>query len=235
MSKAKVPEKKPPAGAPAYMAQYTALMTILLAFFILMLTMGKEKSAGFREGVGQIKNLIDMTGGKGVLDFWRSMRKPGLPKMASSDKEPEEAMLIGYEEEAVDNFSLDASSINKIDFSDERQTLRLRSSIRFEPGRVRVERNSQFALDQAVATLYSLRQYHVVVCVMVDTGDPEPDRLLAAQRAASLVRHIAVNAQIPLDRIRALGQIGTLPVADGEDPVEVIFMLRDQSAVITGV
>lgn len=229
-----MPEKKKPAGAPAYMGQYTALMTILLAFFILMLTMGHEKSAGFKEGVGQIKNLIEMTGGRGVLDFWRSMRNPGLPKMTTTKGADPEAMLIGYEQDTLDHFSLDASNIKKIDFLDERQTLRLKSSIRFETGRVRVARNSQLALDQAVATLYSLRNYNVVVCVMVDTGEPEADRLLAAQRAAALVRHIAAQAQIPWDRIRALGQVRTMPGDDGEDPIEVMFMLREPNNVISG-
>jgi chemotaxis protein MotB len=234
MSKAVVPEKKKAAGAPAYMAQYTALMTILLSFFILLLTMGQEKVSQFKEGVGQIKNLVELTGGKGVLDFWRSMRKPGLPKLVNPVGDPE-ANLIGYEEDAVDQFSLDASSIEKIDFVDEKKTLRLRSPIHFEPGRIRVDRDSLFALDQSVATLYSLRQYHVEVCVLVDTGNPEADRLLAAQRAAWLVRHISVHAQIPLDRIRALGQVLTLYGEDGDEPVEVIFLLRDAHGSAIGV
>ena len=233
MKKPEPPPKKKAAGAPAYMAQYTALMTILLAFFILLLTMGQDKVSQFKEGVGQIKNLVELTGGSGVLNFWRSMRKPGLPKTIAPADSPE-AQLIGYEAEAVDQFSLDAESIQKIDFVDERRTLRLRSQIRFEPGRVRVDRNSQFALDQSVATLYSLRQYEVVVCVLLDTGRPEEDRLLAAQRAAWLVRHISAQAQIPLERIRALGQVQTLHGADQDDPIEVIFMLREGRAAHIG-
>lgn len=229
MSKAQMPEKKKPAGAPAYMAQYTALMTILLAFFILMLTMGHEKTAGFKEGVGQIKNLIEFTGGRGVLDFWRSMRKPGLPKKVKEADAPG-AKLIGYEEDAIDQFSLDASSIQQIDFMDERKTLRLRSSIRFEPGQVRMARNTQYALDQAVATIYSLQDYRVVVCALADTGKPEADRLLAAQRAAWLVRHITTHAQIPRERIRALGQVGSLVDEESGEPVEVLLLLRDKRA-----
>ena len=223
------PEKKKAAGAPAYMAQYTALMTILLAFFILMLTMGQDRVAGFKEGIGQIKNLIEMTGGRGVLDFWQSMRKPGLPKMLQEKEEPG-ANLIGYEEKAVDQFSLDSSSINKINFIDERQTLRLRSSIRFEPGQMRMDRQTQYALDQAVATIYSMQDFHVVVCALVDTGRPEADRLLAAQRAAWLVRHITTHAQIPRDRIRALGQVGTLLDEETGEPIEVLLLLRDKDA-----
>jgi len=234
MSKRPPPEKKKAPGAPAYMAQYTALMTILLAFFILMLTMGQEKVAQFKDGVGQIKNLIEMTGGRGVLDFWRSMRIPALPATINPVEDPE-AKLIGYEAEAVDHFSLDAGSIRQINFVDERQTLRLRSSIRFEPGQIRMDRTTQFALDQAVATLYSLRHYHVVVCALVDTGHPEADRLLAAQRAAWLVRHITTHAQVPRERIRALGQVRTLVNDETGEPIEVLLLLRDKRAVKSSV
>ena len=230
MSKVQIPVKKRAAGAPAYMAQYTALMTILLAFFILMLTMGQDRTAGFKEGVGDIKNLLDLTGGgDGLLEFWRSMRQPGLPKKLQKTDEPD-AMLVGYEEDAVEQFSLDASSINHIQIVDDRQTLRLRSSIRFEPGQVRMDRKTQFALDQAVATIYSLQHYHVVVCVQVDTGHPEEDRLLAAQRAAWLVRHITQHTQIPRDRIRALGQVGSLVDEESGEPIEVMLFLRDKQA-----
>ena len=225
--------KKAAPGAPAYMLQYTALMTILLAFFILMLSMGHEKNASFKEGVGDIKNLIGMTGGKGVLDFWRSMRNSGHPHKIKADDAPG-ATLVGYEEDVTEQYSLDASTINKVGFIDNRKTLRLRSSIRFLPGQVRMDRNTQFALDQAIATIYSLQSYNVVVCVLVDTGKPEADRLLAAQRAAWLVRSITENTQIPKERIRAMGQVGSLVNEESGEPIEVLLLLRNKRADIYG-
>ena len=234
MKKPSAPTKKAAASAPAYMSQYTALMTILLAFFILMLTMGHEKTAGFKEGVGDIKNLLELSGGgNGLMSFWRTMRRPGLPMKLSVNETPG-AKLVGYEEDAVDQFSLDATSINKIGFMDDRQTLRLHSSIRFEPGQVRMDRSTQYALDQAVATIYSLQEYNVVVCALVSSGKPEADRLLAAQRAAWLVRHITTSAQIPRDRIRALGQVGSLVDKESGEPVEVLLLLRDKRDDING-
>jgi outer membrane protein OmpA-like peptidoglycan-associated protein len=222
-------ERKPKAamGAPAYMAQYAALMTILLAFFILLLTMGREKVAEFKDGTGMIRNLVKLTGGSGVMDFWRSMRQPALPAQANPAEDAPEAMLIGYEADALDQFSLDVDGMDSVDFLDLSKTLRLRSSIRFEPGRIRVDRDSQFALDQAIAMLYALRQYQVVVGVMVDTGNPEEDRMLAAQRAAWLTRHITENAQVSRDRIRAVGMVRTLLDEETNEPIDVIFLLRE--------
>ncbi len=222
-------QKKASSGAPLYMLQYSDMMTILLSFFILILVLGKERTAQFKDGLGNVKNLVDMTGGKGVMDFWRSMRKPGHP-INIKESEPSPASAVGYEEGASEQSNLDEFSIHKVDFVDNRKTLRLRSSIRFLPGQVRMDRNTQFALDHAVATIYSLRNYNVVVCVLVDTGKPEADRLLAAQRAAWLVRSITENAQIPRKRIRALGQVGSLVNEESGEPVEVVLLLRDKRA-----
>ena len=229
MKKSAAFKKRPPIGAPLYMLQYSDMMTILLCFFILLLSLGREKTAKFKDGLGRIKNLADMSGGKGVLDFWRSMRNPGHPVKLKAD-EPPHATLVGYEDGAAEQFNLDAFNINKVEFVDNRKTLRLRSSIRFLPGQVRMDRDTQFALDQAVATIYSLQNYNVVVCVLVDTGKPEADRLLAAQRAAWLVRSITENAQIPHKRIRALGQVGSLMNEESGEPVEVVLLLRDKRA-----
>lgn len=224
-------EKKKEMEAPAYMTQYASLMTILLAFFILMLTMGQEKVSEFNVGAGLIRNLFDLTGGSGVLDFWRSMRQPALPAVLAPETEvPEEAMLIGYEEHAVDQFSLDVDGMDNIQFQDTRRTLRLRSAIRFEPGRIRIHRDSQSALDEAIAMLFALRQYDVVVTVLVDTGNPAEDRLLAAQRAAWLTRHITDHSQVSRSRIRSMGMVRTLLDEEAGRPVEVIFLLRSSSA-----
>lgn len=56
-------------GAPAYMAQYTALMTILLAFFILLNTLTQEQDAGFKAGIGDVKNAFGINGGLGLFQF----------------------------------------------------------------------------------------------------------------------------------------------------------------------
>lgn len=225
MSKPKKPRPKKEVGGPAYMVQYAALMMILLSFFILMLTMGQEKVSQFRVGVGMIRNLLQFTGGTGVLDFWRSMRTPAAPAMLEYDQDPD-ANLIGYEPDAVDHFSLDEAGLRSIEFEDSRQTLRFRSSIRFEPGRIRVDRETRFALDQAVAMLYALRDYRIVVGVLVDSGDPEADRLLAAQRAAWLTQYISEHANVSRDRIRALGMARSMLHREEDAPVEVIFLLR---------
>jgi len=86
-------------GAPAYMAQYTALMTLLLAFFILLNTMQDEQESGFNEGIGDVKNAFGSSGGFGLFQFTyygKGGGNPPNPKTASDN-----ATQAGFDESLV--------------------------------------------------------------------------------------------------------------------------------------
>lgn len=226
MSKRKrTPDPPPTNEAPAYMGQYASLMTILLAFFIIMLTLGQDRVAQYKTGVGMIRNLTGFNGGTGVLDFWRAMRTPPAPRV-KDDASDDNAKLIGFQFGARDSYSFTTEDLQKIEFQDPRKTLRIRSGIRFSPGRITIKRQSQFELDQVSALLYSLKEHRFVVEVRVETGEPEEDRQLAARRATWLMRHLIQNGHIPYDQIRSSGLCNRLDDEDADDYTEVIFLIR---------
>jgi len=71
--------KKPDeGGAPAYMGLFTSLMTVLLAFFILLVAMADTQEAGFYEGVGSVNNSLGIQGGFGVLSFAKYVGDRGV-------------------------------------------------------------------------------------------------------------------------------------------------------------
>ena len=55
--------------APAYFVQYSALWCIMLAFFVLLLTLGTSQSGGNKAGVGEIRDAFGATGGLGLMAF----------------------------------------------------------------------------------------------------------------------------------------------------------------------
>ncbi len=219
------PEPPKVVEAPAYMGQFASLMTILLAFFIIMLSLGQNRSSQYKKGVGKIRNLGGIAGGTGVLEFWRSIRALPASTM-DTNEDNKDAMLVGYKHGERDGFTLSDADVKSFDFEDARQSLRIYSKIRFDPGRVSVTRDTQFALDQAATLLYSMKKYRIVIEVRGDTGNPAADRKLAAQRAAWLSRHLIVKGPIPTDRIRAVGFCRMLD--DGHDgpPPQVTFLLK---------
>jgi hypothetical protein len=220
------PKKK--MEAPAYMAQYAALMTILLSFFILLLTMGQEQTAEFKDGLGLIQNAVGSAGGTGVLAFWRTIRNPGLPLTLTEKDDQDDAMLIGYEQEAFDRLLLSHEHINQVEYRDHKKTLLLRSSIRFEPGRTAIQSDAQFALDQAAAMLYTLSSYQVTVTAISHGSSPESSRLLAARQAAWLARHFSEQIPALKNRIRSLGIAEPLSQETEEKRTEVVFLLKKQ-------
>ncbi len=221
-------EKRKPKGSPAYMGQYASLMTILLAFFIIMLTLGQNRVAQFKVGVGLIRNMVGLTGGSGVLDFWRTVRRPAAPRVFTDESEDPDARLLGYESDFADSYSLGGSGVESISFLALRDTLHLQSPIRFEPGQIRVSRESQSALDHAAALLYSFPEHRIVGIVRVHAppGDAVEERRLAARRAAWLTRHLVEHGRIPAGRIRSLGQVRKDAGTGAPGETQVIFWLR---------
>ena len=65
-------EDKPPAGAPAYMTTYGDMMTLLLTFFVLLLSFSSMRDAKFRRAMGSLKGAL------GVLPFEQSVLKPEI-------------------------------------------------------------------------------------------------------------------------------------------------------------
>ncbi len=223
MSKSQPPEKQGPKGAPAYMGQYASLMTILLAFFIVMLTLGQDRATKFRVGVGQIRNLIGLQGGTGVLEFWRSMRYPPAPRV-DPQEEDEDSLLVGYQMGARDAFSLQSETLRQITIDDTSRDLRLNTQIDFHPGRVRIKRDTQSSLDHITTLLHSIDAYRIDVEVW---GKDEPEaRHLAARRAVWITRHLVEHARIPADRIRAIGLIREDAPETEEQQPKVTILLR---------
>jgi hypothetical protein len=82
-------------GAPAYMAQYTALMTLLLAFFILLNVLSESKESGFKDGIGQIRNAFGQVGGLGIFSYTFSGKgaaHPPAPPVLKNAKKTESGL-----------------------------------------------------------------------------------------------------------------------------------------------
>ena len=56
-------------GAPAYIQLYTTLMILLLAFFMVLSTLSKNQEAGFKRGIGDVRDAFGIAGGIGFLRF----------------------------------------------------------------------------------------------------------------------------------------------------------------------
>lgn len=226
MGRRRQPEEKKPAGAPAYMTQYTALMTILLAFFIVMLTLGQDRVAQYKVGVGLIQDMFSMKGGgMGVLPFWRSLTR-GVPDVPADVEDAPDAALLGYYDDSISSINLAISGMRNVLLEDMNNTFRFKAPLGYDEDQIRVSSAYSSALEHVAAVLYALDGYQITVCVVVKGDDKQANRVLAARRAAWLMRYLIEFGRLNPVRVRSAGY-GDARYLNGDNSHgEVFFMLR---------
>lgn len=195
--------RKEEEGAPAYMTQFTALMTILLAFFICMLTLGQQKTAQYKKGFGQIRNAFGVRGGQGLLDFWRKLRDRN-PNVDVGET-GEDARLRGFRRGDFSRTRFDRSRHVRTEIERRGSLVHIRTPVSFPEGACTLTAESRRFLDDAGGVLYGLPEYAVDVmhcCAPADGGDGET---LAARRSAAVVRYLRDHCGIADHRLRAIG------------------------------
>jgi len=194
-------KKKVLDGQPLYMAQYTALMIILLAFFIVMQSLSTVKSSGFQKGMGEVKNAFGLSGGLGLFGYIMPSRGSSAANpigSGTSDK-------YGLHE----NLSKGHGGLGNTDAetkkSEQGKYLQVKIPIVFEKDKAAITPAGRIVLDKIKIGLM-LGDYHIAIkCFAHDHRDPVQDNALALQRAANIMRYIYEQGQIPYSRMVALG------------------------------
>ena len=194
--------------APAYFVQYAALWSLLLAFFITILTMGKTKNSEFKSGVGFIRDAFGMKGGLGMLPFWRkassSQSDEASPIQTPESEEPGD--LIGFVKGLLWKEGLSSISILRTEVDDRGVNVMLKTPIVFPPGSALLNQDTQKFLNQMGGIFYNLPKTVISInCLTMDSGSEERDLFLASERAAAVARYLKETCRIPGSRIDAVG------------------------------
>jgi flagellar motor protein MotB len=193
-------------GQPAYMGQYTSLMIIILAFFILLQSMSTTQESGFQKGIGQVKNAFGLTGGMGLFQFISSgSGGADVPNPhGTGDKSRQgthENIIRG--EGGVGNTSAD------VEDSDKGRYLQVDVPIEFPEFKTFLTPEIKRTLDKFKVG-FILYDYKLMIkCYSSEYNDFEKDNHLALQRAANIMRYIHETAGISYSRMEALGNSST--------------------------
>ncbi len=228
-------KREPPKeeGAPAYMAQFTSLMTILLAFFIVMLTMGTEKVSQYNmEGFGHIRDSAFglRGGGLGVLPYLR-MAFRGHPDVVRTREEDPEDRLLGYERGEFDRDQMDAEGIVRTELQDWGNSVRIASPVAFPDNDWVAGPESRKFIDGIGDVFYNLKGYIVTVASYQAPGDdPTGARRLAARRAMAVANYLERRKRVPRAMLRAVGYCSPrymgLPDEEMDRTQKTVFFVR---------
>jgi len=215
-----LPEDKPPAGAPDWMVTFADLMSLLLTFFVLLLSFSNLEITKFRTMAGSVRNalgmksefdLSDVPRGKSLLPYEDPREGDGVGDARQTDALRDELRRILRESDLPVRGTVQVMS--------QGVALQLEGDLLFDSGQAALNPPSFPILDD-LAALIATVDYHVDVMghtdsVPIATAVFPSNWELSGARAGRAVRYL-VEKGAPPARLRAIGRADTYPVAPND-------------------
>lgn len=226
-----------PAGAPAWMVTYSDLVTLLLTFFVLLLSMSNMNPTKFTAASTSLKDAFGMHKDPARVDF----AIPVLPSQPISKFSPIQIQTTEkvYEKvkSQIDSLRLN-SDIGLIKKDDDSIILRINDSVLFGPGQSTLAANS-LPILRNIADI--IRPLPVNLRIEGHTDDIAVKTSqfanwdLSVDRSVSVLRFFTHSDLLPLDRMAAVGYGKDRPIVVNKDEASraqnrrVDFVLQLQS------
>ncbi|MEZ4483701.1 MAG: flagellar motor protein MotB [Syntrophotaleaceae bacterium] len=195
-------------GAPEWLVTYSDLVTLLLTFFVLLLSMANMDKVKFHDALGSLKGAFGLAGSIGKVD----MTKPKVISFAPMDDDYTSRLYQKI------NTVLTRLRIDKeIDLVKDRGAvvLRVKESILFDSGST-VLKQEAYPVLQKIATLVKPLPLSMRIEGHTDnlpSGNPQLTNWdLSVQRAVSTLKFFAREKLLPLDRLSAVGYGAQQPI-----------------------
>jgi chemotaxis protein MotB len=195
-------------GAPEWLVTYSDLVTLLLTFFVLLLSMANMDKVKFHDALGSLKGAFGLSGNMGKMD----LTKPKVISFAPMDDDYTSRLYQKI------NTVLTRLRIDKdIDLVKDRGAvvLRIKESILFDSGSTLLKTEAHPILRK-VASLVKPLPLNMRIEGHTDdlpSGNPQLSNWdLSVQRAVSTLKFFASEKLIPLERLSAVGYGAQQPV-----------------------
>jgi chemotaxis protein MotB len=194
-------QKKQAAGAPAWMVTYSDMVTLLLTFFVLLLSMASMDSIKFQSAAGSLKGAFGVLG---------SSEKTAISKPRIVEFAPIEDDYVYRLYQKVQNSISHLKLTREVELVKDRGAivLRVNSSILFEPGETRVKPEA-YPVLRNIAALVSPLPLNLRIEGNTDDlplNDPTLSNWdLSVSRAVGVLKFFAGENLLPLRRMSALG------------------------------
>lgn len=215
------------AGAPAWMATFADLMSLLLTFFILLLSFAEMDIVKFKDALGSINSALG--GGSGNFQASTSpisfdstpsppAPSPAAPTVTAAIKETDTAISEELEQ-LVEEFQLDEDV--EIQSTKRGVVMRVRGRMFFNPGTADLKPGSQPLLKK-ISSL--LKRFPKKVAIEGHTDNiPISGRYsnnweLSTARAYSALKYLQEYEEVDVKRIHIAGFGDTHPLTSNDTP-----------------
>ncbi|MBU1059936.1 MAG: OmpA family protein [Proteobacteria bacterium] len=202
-------------GAPAWMVTYSDLVTLLLTFFVLLLSMASMDEVKFTAASSSIRDAFGVHSKPARIDF----SLPILPSVPISKFAPiqnEMATKIYKRIESQIKESKVPEDIELIKKDNDTIILRINNSILFNKGQSTVSPTA-YPLLRKIADIIRPLPMRLRIEGHTDSSPVSTRKIdnwnLSVERAVSVMRFFKKSDLLPLDRMAAIGYGSERPVA----------------------
>lgn len=220
------PAEEPPGdeGLPPWMATFADMVTLLLCFFVLLLSFAEQSETKYRDALGSIKGAFGVREIRAVTEDMSQFdtTSQATKDMAASISHDERLLLgvvmriksmLEKEDEKIKNGTGVSADRDGVIFSADAAAL-------FEPYSADLTPESTKILDKVISVL---KEYKLSIVVRGHTDDQPvhskryPSNWeLSAARAAVALNYIITKGHIEINRAKAVGYADTRPAVPND-------------------
>lgn len=216
--------KKCEKGAPKWLTTYSDMMTLLLCFFVLMLSFANTDAVKFKEILGSTKDAFGVQTEEVEMGKEGGMELPIKLESSKSKTEAEKQQLVNLlntmaREEGIEKNTMIALHRNGVKM----EIMETAGNAMFKPGGTELLPESERVLRKMIPIMQEVGYYKITI---QGHSDDVPVRSplfpsnweLSAARAGSVVRFFIQEGKLDARRFSAAGLADTQPLVENDTP-----------------
>jgi chemotaxis protein MotB len=189
-------------GAPSWMTTYSDMVTLLLTFFVLLLSMAEMDKVKFEQAIGSLRGAFGIVEDRSNKETTSSIL---LPRLAAI---PYDMLQRVYKQVIINIEKLELDRDIEVVMDRGAMVLRVTEKILFDPGSSILKKEAGPVLRK-VAELISPLPFEVRIEGHTDNSPFKESELtnwdLSALRAIAVLKYFAENQLLSLDLLSAVG------------------------------
>jgi chemotaxis protein MotB len=214
------PPEEPPAdeGLPAWMATFADMVTLLLCFFVLLLSFAEQSEEKYRDALGSLKGAFGAKEIRAVSEDMAQFNTSSAAKDLASKISHDERLLLGVVmriKSLLDDEDVELKEGTGVTADRDGVVFSANSASLFKSGSAELTADSSRILDKVIKVLMDYK-LHLVVRGHTDDRPVSTKKYpsnweLSAARAAVALNYIIGNGGIEINRAKAVGYADTRP------------------------
>ncbi len=209
-------------GLPMWMATFSDMVTLLLCFFVLLLSFANQDVTKFRTMMGSIKDAFGVQVKRRDAEFAAFSPSNVERKDVKLDQQDQAVLGMVMQLKALSDRDLDLKKSVKITTDDMGAIMRVPNALLFDPGSAKLKPTADKVLNDVIKILKTHNFDLVVRGNTDDEYQPNPNYPsnweLSASRAAASLRYIMEKGGIEASRLKAVGYADSMPLVPNNSP-----------------